>query len=73
MVINTTAIMIKIPRYFHISKKPDPLIITSLIAMMNHLAGNTSAKTWKNIGILSKGKRKPDSLPAQRSHDVLCI
>ena len=55
------------------SIKPEPLIITSLIARMNHLAGKMFANNWKNNGILFSGKRNPDSSTVGRKSPIIVI
>ena len=72
-MINTTAIEKRISRYFQISIKPEPLIITSLMAKMNHLAGKMSANHWKINGILFSGKRNPDSSTVGRNRPIIVI
>ena len=72
-MINTTAIEKRISRYFQISIKPEPLIITSLMAKMNHLAGKMSANHWKINGILFSGKRNPDSSTVGRNKPIIVI
>ena len=55
------------------SIKPEPLIITSLMARMNHLAGKMFANNWKNNGILFSGKRNPDSSTVGRKSPIIVI
>ena len=55
------------------SIKPEPLIITSLMARMNHLAGKMFANHWKNNGMLFSGKRKPDSSTVGRNSPIIVI
>ena len=72
-MIKTTAIENRISRYFQISIKPEPLIITSLMARMNHLAGKMSANHWKIKGILFSGNRNPDSSTVGRKSPIIVI
>ena len=71
--MNTTAIANNMSRYFQMSRKPAPLIITSLMARMNHLAGNMLAMIWKTIGILFSGNRKPESSTVGRNNPIIVI
>lgn len=72
-MIKTTAIENRISRYFHISIKPDPLIITSLMARINHFAGKMSANHWNINGILFSGNRNPDSSTVGRKSPIIVI
>ena len=72
-MMNTTAITKRMSRYSQMSKKPEPLIITSLMARMNHLAGNMLASTWNIIGMLFNGNRNPDSSTVGRNRPIMVI
>ena len=72
-MIKTTAIRKRISIYFQMSIKPEPLIITSLMARMNHLAGKMFANHWKNNGMLFSGKRKPESNTVGRKSPIIVI
>ena len=71
--MKTTAIRKSTNMYRQMSKKPEPLIITSLMARMNHLAGKMFANHWKNNGMLFSGKRKPDSSTVGRNSPIIVI
>ena len=72
-MIKITAIENRISRYCQISINPEPLIITSLMARMNHLAGKMSANHWNINGILFSGKRKPDNSTVGRNSPIIVI
>ena len=72
-MMKTTAIMKRISKYFQMSRKPEPLIITSLMARMNHLAGKMFANHWKNNGMLFSGKRNPDSSTVGKNSPIIVI
>ena len=72
-MMKTTAIKKRISRYCQMSIKPEPLIITSLMARMNHFAGKMFANHWKNNGILFNGKRKPDNSTVGRNSPIIVI
>ena len=71
--MKTTAIRKSTSIYRQMSIKPEPLIITSLMARMNHLAGKMFANHWKNNGMLFSGKRKPDSSTVGRNSPIIVI